>query len=77
APPPLGSGAAPRTERGVAGAAAAHLLLADPGDQPRAGSLTAALERALELLRPGHEAPEEAYEPMLETLAEPAKELIP
>ncbi len=75
--PPEAFEAARRYERCFAGAAAAHLLLADPGDQPRAGSLTAALERALELLRPGHEAPEEAYEPMLETLAEPAKELIP
>ncbi|WP_261800615.1 acyl-CoA dehydrogenase family protein [Streptomyces sp. PBH53] len=75
--PPEAFEAARRYERCFAGAAAAHLLLADPGDQPRTGSLTAALERALELLRPGHEAPEEAYEPMLETLAEPAKELIP
>ncbi|WP_225820995.1 acyl-CoA dehydrogenase family protein [Streptomyces naphthomycinicus] len=74
--PPGDFGTARRYERCFAGAAAALLLLADPGDQVRVTSLTAALERALELLRPGHEAPEEAYEPMLETLAEPAKELI-
>jgi alkylation response protein AidB-like acyl-CoA dehydrogenase len=74
--PPEAFETARRYERCFAGAGAAHLLLADPGDQPRVTSLTAALERALELLRPGHEAPEEAYEPMLETLAEPAKELI-
>ncbi|MFJ4579128.1 acyl-CoA dehydrogenase family protein [Streptomyces echinatus] len=83
APLPAGRGTpaeafetARRYERCFAGAAAVHLLLADPGDPRRVSSLTAAMERALELLRPGHEAPQEAYETVLETLADPAKELI-
>ncbi|MEO3842412.1 MULTISPECIES: acyl-CoA dehydrogenase [unclassified Streptomyces] len=74
--PPEAFGAARRYERCYAGAAAAHLLLADPGDPRRATLLTAALERALELLRPGHEAPQEAYEPAVAVLAEPTGELI-
>ncbi|MFJ4870087.1 acyl-CoA dehydrogenase [Streptomyces sp. NPDC088757] len=74
--PPEAFGTARRYERCYAGAAAAHLLLAGPGDPRRVTLLTAALERALELLRPGHEAPQEAYEPMAASLSEPAKELI-
>lgn len=74
--PPEAFETARRYERCYAGAAAAHLLLADPGDPGRVTLLTAALERALELLRPGHEAPQEAYEPTAATLSRPAKELM-
>ena len=83
--PPEAFALARRYELCFAGASAAHLLLADPADGERALRLTAALERSLELLRPGHEAPPDAYEPVLTTLAEPdasaggavgAKELI-
>lgn len=45
-----------------AGASAAHLLTACAGDRERALRLNAALERSLELLEPGHEAPADAYE---------------
>ncbi|MEU3659165.1 acyl-CoA dehydrogenase [Streptomyces sp. NPDC032940] len=74
--PPEAFAAARRYERCYAGAAAAHLLLAGHGDPERVTRLTAALDRALELLRPGHEAPQGAYEPMVAALEEPAKELI-
>ncbi|MEU3001294.1 acyl-CoA dehydrogenase [Streptomyces sp. NPDC006995] len=74
--PPEAFGTARRYERCYAGAAAAHLLLAHSGDPRRAVLLTAALERAVELLRPGHEAPEDAYEPLVARLAAPAPELV-
>ncbi|OON82594.1 acyl-CoA dehydrogenase family protein [Streptomyces tsukubensis] len=65
-----------RYELCFAGASAAHLLLAAPGGGTRATHLMAALERALELLRPGHEAPPEAYDRLLAPPAA-AKELVP
>lgn len=74
--PPEAFGAARRYERCYAAAAAVHLLLADCRDPRRVTLLVAALERALELLRPGHEAPPEAYESILATLAEPEMGLI-
>jgi alkylation response protein AidB-like acyl-CoA dehydrogenase len=58
-----------RYELCFAGASAVHLLLAGHGDERRALRLTAALERSLELLRPGHEAPEDAYEELLTATA--------
>lgn len=76
-----------RYELCFAGAAALHLLAATaPGDAARTLRLTAAAERALELLTPGHRAPDDAYEPLLAALphaagnprrAHPAKEPTP
>ncbi|MFJ8629872.1 acyl-CoA dehydrogenase family protein [Streptomyces sp. NPDC093568] len=80
--PPEAFAAARRYELCFAGASAAHLLLAAPSDAGRALRLTAALERALELLRPGHEAPDDAYEPVLTAVPDAyrtamEKELVP
>ncbi|QKW09294.1 acyl-CoA/acyl-ACP dehydrogenase [Streptomyces sp. NA04227] len=63
--PPQAFALARRYERCFAGASAAHLLLTAPAGTPHAIRLTAALERSLELLRPGHEAPQDAYEELL------------
>jgi len=70
--------AAARYELCFAGASAAHLLAAAPGHAGRTPRLTAALDRALELLRPGHEAPPEAYEGLLGAVrtGDPDGELI-
>ncbi|HET9381762.1 MAG TPA: acyl-CoA dehydrogenase [Streptomyces sp.] len=63
-----------RYELCFAGAAAVHLLAAAPGDPVRAPRLTAAAERALELLVPGRQAPDDAYEPLLAALPSPAED---
>ncbi|WP_433498945.1 acyl-CoA dehydrogenase family protein [Sphaerimonospora sp. CA-214678] len=70
--PPQAFAVARRYELCFAGASAAHLILAAPGEPDRNAMLTAALERALELLRPGHQAPNDAYEPLL-TSKEPVR----
>lgn len=77
--PPDAFAVARRYEVCFSGASAAHLLLAAPGDEARAQRLTAALERSLELLRPGHQAPPQAYERLLTSVvaADTAMELIP
>ncbi|CAM5421452.1 acyl-CoA dehydrogenase family protein [Streptomyces avidinii] len=58
-----------------AGAAALHLL-AVPCAADRAVVLTAALERCLELLVPGHQAPSDAFEPLVTPLVQPVEEPV-
>ncbi|MCX5096706.1 acyl-CoA dehydrogenase [Streptomyces sp. NBC_00365] len=60
-----------RYELCFAAASAVQLLIPPARDPARAVWLTAALERALELLRPGHEAPDDVYEPLLVPAAAP------
>ncbi|WNM31433.1 acyl-CoA dehydrogenase [Streptomyces sp. Li-HN-5-11] len=64
-----------RFELCFAGGAVLHLLAA-PGGPERAMALTAALERCLELLAPGHRTPSEAYEPLVTSLAYPVEEPV-
>jgi alkylation response protein AidB-like acyl-CoA dehydrogenase len=64
-----------RFEACFAGAAALHLLAA-PGGTERAVALTAALERCLELLVPGHRPPPDAYEPLVPPLAHTVEEPV-
>jgi hypothetical protein len=62
-PPAAAFAVARRFELCFAGAAVLHLLAA-PDGTARAVRLTAALERCVELLVPGHLAPPGAYEPL-------------
>ncbi|WP_265566895.1 acyl-CoA dehydrogenase family protein [Streptomyces hygroscopicus] len=64
-----------RFEACFAGAAALHLLVA-PGGTESAVALTAALERCMELLVPGHRPPSDAYEPLVPPLARPVEEPV-
>ncbi|WP_330333153.1 acyl-CoA dehydrogenase family protein [Streptomyces sp. NBC_00536] len=80
--PPTGKNApaaafavARRFEACFAGAAVLHLLAA-PGGTDRAVVLTAALERCLELLVPGHRPPSDAYEPLVPTVAHSVEEPV-
>lgn len=70
-----GFAVARRFELCFAGACAVHLLLAAAGDTERETRLTAALERSLELLRPGHQVPADAYDPLL-SMAETTLEAV-
>ncbi|AVV40046.1 acyl-CoA dehydrogenase family protein [Streptomyces sp. ID05-04B] len=64
-----------RFELCFAGGAVLHLLAAS-GGQERTVTLTAALERCLELLVPGHRPPSDAYEPLVPPLAHPVEEPV-
>ncbi|MGQ4334575.1 acyl-CoA dehydrogenase family protein, partial [Streptomyces hayashii] len=64
-----------RFELCFAGGAVLHLLAA-PGGRRRTVALTAALERCLELLVPGHRPPSDAYEPLVPPLAHPQEEPV-
>ncbi|MFI9365447.1 acyl-CoA dehydrogenase family protein [Kitasatospora sp. NPDC053057] len=64
-----------RFELCFAGGAVLHLLAAAGGPE-RAVTLTAALERCLELLVPGRRAPADAYEPLVPSPAHPVEEPV-
>ncbi|MFJ3925004.1 acyl-CoA dehydrogenase family protein [Streptomyces sp. NPDC090022] len=64
-----------RFEACFAGAAALHLLSA-PGGTERSTVLTAALERCLELLVPGHRPPLDAYESLVPPLTPMVEEPV-